>query len=470
MNLCGCWNEVEIIKTYQDLIEVLGNERKTIDFCLAAIMEHKNSEDYQTAALAEEYDRNQNPTIKRYKHFLVNMHGNKVEDVWAPNYKIISGFFNRFVTQENQYLLGNGVILQKPENKKKLGFDFDMRLVDMGRNAIVQKVSFGFFDDGHLRVFKFTEFVPLFDEENGALRAGIRFWQIDDTKPLRFTLYEEDGFTEYLRRKDAETEVLREKRAYIQIVKRSEADGEEIYNYSNYPGFPIIPMYANEHKQSEIVGRQEAIDCYDLIKSGFANTVDEASRIYWILKNAGGMDDDVTFAMFLERMRMTGGANVNSEDGEDATPHTIDLPFEGREKLLERLEKDLYSDFMAFNVQQITSGNATATEINAAYQPFDNKVDKFEACVLDFLGKLFEIVGIEDEPKFNRSKITNQLETTQMVLMAAQYLDDETLLSKLPWLTQEEITKILERKAAENIERFSDFEVKEGEEDAEIPE
>ena len=83
----------------------------------------------------------------------------------------------------------------------------------------------------------------------------------------------------------------------------------------------------------------------------------------------------------------------------------------------------------------------------------DNKVDQFEYCVIDFLQALFEIVGIEDEPSFTRSKVTNQLEQTQMVLLAANYLDDETILNKLPWLTQEEVAEIMKRKAAEDIER-----------------
>ena len=47
------------------------------------------------------------------------------------------------------------------------------------------------------------------------------------------------------------------------------------------------------------------------------------------------------------------------------------------------------------------------------------------------------------------------LEQTQMVLLAASYLDDETILSKLPWLTQEEIANILKRKSAEELERYS---------------
>ena len=83
----------------------------------------------------------------------------------------------------------------------------------------------------------------------------------------------------------------------------------------------------------------------------------------------------------------------------------------------------------------------------------DNKVDQFEYCVIDFLQALFKIVGIEDEPSFTRSKVTNQLEQTQMVLLAANYLDDEAILNKLPWLTQEEVAEILKRKSAEEIDR-----------------
>ena len=43
-----------------------------------------------------------------------------------------------------------------------------------------------------------------------------------------------------------------------------------------------------------------------------------------------------------------------------------------------------------------------------------------------------------------------------MVLLAANYLDDETILNKLPWLTQEEVAEILRRKAAEDIKRSFD--------------
>lgn len=391
-----------------------------------------------------------------FRKTLVTMYGTRTENLWSANYKITSNFLNRFVTQQNQYLLGNGLNLEDKEKKKELGFDFDMRLVDMGRNALVDGLSFGFWDNGRLRVFNVLEFAPIYDEENGALRAGVRFWKLDENKPERITFFEENGFTEYIvKPEDGRMVEIKPKRAYLQIVQTSEADGTEILEGVNYPAFPIIPMWANEHKQSEFVGMKESIDCFDLIKSGFANNVDDASEIFWIIKNAGGMGD-VELAQFLERLKTVKAATVDAEEGGSAEPHTVDIPYEARNALLERLERDMYNDFQAFNVLSVSAGKATATEINAAYQPFDNKVDKFEHCVFDFLGRLFDLIGFDEEPKpFNRSKITNQLEQTQMVLMAAQYLDDETILSKMPWLSPEEVESIMQKKIAENVDRFS---------------
>ena len=248
-------------------------------------------------------------------------------------------------------------------------------------------------------------------------------------------------------------EILEPKRGYVVVEASSEADGTEILEYQNYPGFPIIPMYGNRARQSELVGQREAIDCYDLIKSGFANTVDEASIIYWTISNAGGMDE-IDMVRFKESMRRIGVGLVD-DDGAKAEAHTLTIPVEAREALLSRISDDLYRDAQMLDVTKLQGGQKTATEITAAYQPMDNKVDQFEYCVNDFLHQLFALIGIDDEPSFNRSKVTNQLEQTQMVMLAASYLDDESILKHLPWLTQEEVTEILKRKDAEEIGRFS---------------
>lgn len=440
------------MKTYQDFLEVAEkSDRERMEFVLSAINNHKDSDLYKQAVIAKEYDAHRNVTIANFQKLLYTLNGKVIPDNYSPNYKLRSNFFANFITQETQYLLGNGVTLKKEENKAKLGAGFDTRLQDAAHDALVGGVSYGFWNLDHLEVFDATEFVPLLDEENGALRSGIRFWQVCTSKPLRATLFEPDGFTQYIRRSGEEMMILEPKRGYVAVEATSEIDGTELLAYQNYPGFPIIPMYGNRAKQSELVGQREAIDCYDLIKSGFANTVDDASVIYWTISNAGGMDE-IDMARFKESMRRIGVGLVD-DDGAKAEAHTLTIPVEAREALLSRISDDLYRDFQMLDVTKLQGGQKTATEINAAYQPMDNKVDQFEYCVIDFLQALFKIVGIEDEPSFTRSKVTNQLEQTQMVLLAANYLDDETILNKLPWLTQEEVAEILKRKAAEDIDR-----------------
>lgn len=441
------------MKTYQDLIAVGAEEKARMEFILAAIREHKSSGLFQTAREAVLYDQQRNVTITTYQKLLYTLSGEAVPDNYSANHKVASNFFNRFTTQENQYLLGNGVTLEKEGNKKALGQDFDTVLQQMGRDALVQGVSFGFWNLDHLEKFQLTEFAPLYDEITGGLAAGIRFWQIDGDKPLRATLYEMDGYTEYIKKKDGDMSVLKEKQTYKQNKASSELLGTEILDGDNYPGFPIVPLWGNPHHQSELVGLRQSIDAYDLIKSGFANDLDDASMIYWTLENAGGMDD-LDLARFVERMKTVRAAVVDGNGGAKAEAHTMEVPYASRVAYLERLEQDMYNDYQALNVTDLQGGQKTATEINAAYQPFDNKVDQFEYCVLEFLRRLFAIAGIQDNPTFKRSRIVNQLEETQMVMLAAEYLDDETLLNHLPWLTPEEVKAVLDRRAAEELDRL----------------
>ena len=311
------------MKTYQDFLEVAEkSDRDRMEFVLAAINDHKNSDLYQQAKIAREYDEHRNVTIITVQKLLYTLSGKAIPDNYSANYKLRSAFFPIFMRQETQYLLSNGVILKNAENKKRLGRKFDNQIQDLARSALVGGVAYGFWNLDHLEVFTALEFVPLLDEENGSLRAGIRFWQVAANKPLRATLYEPDGFTQFIRRSGKEMEILAPKRGYISVEASSEVDGTEILEYQNYPGFPIIPMYGNRARQSELVGKREAIDCYDLIKSGFADTVDDASIIYWTISNAGGMDE-IDMARFKETMRRIGVGLVD-DDGAKAEAHTYD--------------------------------------------------------------------------------------------------------------------------------------------------
>ena len=415
------------MKTFQDLQAVGENEQERMAFVRQVINDHLSSKVYKEAKIATEYDKGTNVTIVNFQKLLYTISGKAVPDNWSANYKIPSRFFHRFTTQQAQYLLGNGVMWNSERTGEALGKDFDTKLQRAAKLSLVGGVSFGFFNLDHLEVFSVLEFAPMNDEENGSLRAGIRFWQIDQQKPLRATLYEEDGYTEYIWRY-GEGQILQKKRAYKITYKATEADGTEIYDMTNYPAFPIVPLYANDYKQSELVGIREQIDAYDLIKSGFCDQIDENSLVYWTITNAGGMDD-IDLATFVQRMKTVRAAAVS--DGEQVQAHALDIPFEAREAVLDRLRRDLYRDYMALDTEEIASGAVTATQIKAAYEPMDSKADDFEYYVIEFISAILILAGIEDAPSFTRSKVINEGEEIQNLVSAAQFLPEDYVTQKV---------------------------------------
>ena len=447
------------MKSYNDLVALGQNEEARKDFIISAIADHKATPEYKIAKDAEMYMKTLNPTIMEYKKLLYTITGEAVPDNFSANHKCASSFFKRFITQENQYLLGNGASFGEDGTKERLGGEnFDIQLQKCGRAALVGGVAFGFANLDHIEVFRYTEFKPLWDEEDGALKAGIRYWQVADNKPLRATLYELDGYTEYIKRKDEDLVVLKEKRPYQEVVSKSEVDGTEILEGQNYPSFPIVPLWGNPEHQSELVTIRSQIDAYDLIKSGFANDLDDASMIYWTITNAGGMDD-VDLAQFLERMKVVKAAVVGDDASGNAKAeaHTIDVPYQSREAYLTRLEADMYKDAMALDTTQIAAGQVTATQIEAAYEPLNEKCDMFEYCVNEFVNGILDVLGIEDTVTFSRSKMANKNEEISALLSGAEYLSQEYITEKLLTILGDidRVDEILEQIADESMSRMS---------------
>ena len=442
------------MKSYQDLIAADKNEAAKMAFVFDAITEHKGSKPYIIALDAEQYYRGLNPRITKYEKIIYDMRGDAHVDKWTPNHKIASNFFNFALTQENQYLLGNGATFTKDDTKAKLGDDFDTKLQDLGKKALVGGVAFGFFNLDHIDTFSLLEFVPLYDEENGALRAGIRFWQVSPDKPMRATLYEEDGYTDYLMEKD-KSAILHEKRPYKLKVRTSEADGEEIYDGENYPTFPIVPLWGNDKKQSELVGRQGTLDAFDLLNSNLINNLDEANYIYWVLTNCGGMDD-IDDAKFIEQLKTTHVAHADGDSGATAEAHTIEAPYQASESAIQTIQRRLYEDFMCLDVNSLSAANKTATEIKAAYQPLDSKCAMYEYCVIEFVQKILELAGIDDKVTFTRSKVVNKSDEINTLLAAQAYLDDETIVEQVCQILgiADKTDEIIRKRRTEEQSRF----------------
>ena len=415
------------IKTYQDLLAVGEDERKRIEFVQDVIRDHRGSKLYSDALTANEYYAGRNVTITNYCKMIRDAFGRAVPDIWSPNHKIACHYYGYLVNQLALFLLGNGVSFAENSTKEKLGKNFDKVCVDLLTAALNNSVAYGFVNNEAVTPFTALEFAALQDEETGAIRAGVRFWQLADNKPLRATLYEEDGYTDYIQQNGEEMTVLHEKRPYIQIVQTSEATGEQIVDGRNYPTFPIVPLY-NTGKRSELDGNRELHDAMDLMLSGLVNNVDSGEIIYWLVKNSGGMDQP-SMNQLLQTLKSAHIASVDSED--DITAHSPVVQFEASKEALEQLRRQIFDNQMGLDVRNIAGGAATATQIKAAYEPLNTKTDLVEFNVTEFIHGILAVLGIDDEPTYTRSYIVNQQEMIQTIVSAGADLPQEYKTRKI---------------------------------------
>jgi len=458
--------------TYQDFLA--AGDR--VQFVVSAIEDHRRSAEYKIAVDAELYDRQLNTTINAVVRTIYTEAGMPVEDPVSSNNKIASNFFHRLNTDRVSYLLGNGVMFTDhvtkednadgtvtvhDETKEMFGDDFDTTLYEVVYSGEISGSSYAYVTDAgdgeyNITLYKLTEFVPLLDEYDGALKAGIRFWSLDwGKKPVIAVLYEEDGITEY-RTKDGKSgldlEVYAEKHPYNTITRTTEARGVEYVGGENpFTRLPIIPYYAG-HKQSTLVGMKSAIDAYDLVQSGFANDLQDCAQIYWLISGALGTTDMA--ANKVREKLLFQHIGVVDQDDSEIKPYVQEVPYEARKAFLDGLRANIYEAFGGLDIKQLVSGDRSATEIDANYSPIDQEADRFETRVTRFLRELLGLVGVNDIPTYKRNKVINQLEHTQAVIMAAEYLSKRAVLKNLDFVTVDEIDTILAEMDAETDRRI----------------
>lgn len=451
--------------TYQDF-EAAEDK---VEFIQQMISSHMGSPEYLTACDADLYDHQKNKTINEYVRVIYDMFGNSAENFVAANNKIASNFFARLNIQRCTYSLGNGVsftdhveertdadgnTISVDLTKERLGKRFDTDLYKLAYDAVIHGVGFGYWNSERLYTFSLTEFVPLWDENDGSLRAGVRFWRLTPKKPLIAVFYEEDGFTKYSTDKDSKAlKEIEPKRPYKIHTRTTQADGEVIIGTENYGSLPIIPLWGSRLKQSTLVGMREAIDSYDLIRSGFADDLSDCTEIFWLIENYGGMSDH-ELMRFRDKLKFMHIAEMDTSDGGKLTPFTQEIPYGARSTYLDIIRKGIYEDFGGLDVHQVSAAS-TNDHLEAAYQPLDENADDFEYQLIEFLQQLLSLEGIEDTPVFKRNRISNQREQTEMVMSAADYLDNQTVLQHLPFLTVDEVANILRRKDAEDKDRMT---------------
>lgn len=455
--------------TYQDYLAAADLP----EFVAKVIARHKQSEVYNMAVIADAYDRQRNTTIREFSDMLGRAAHSGVAAAQI-SLAIASNYFRRFNTQRCSYLLGNGVSFTRMERRRNdagilvnvdvtkelLGQDYDSQLYQWAYHALIHGVAFGYWDSERLYVFPVTQFAPLPDEDTGALMAGVRFWRIDEEHPMKAELYTAEGIFEFEGQSRGSEKLVAAgegPRAYIERTRTSAARGTVAVGAVAPKGFPVIPMYGSNLRQSTLVGLREKIDAWDLIASGLAKDLKDVAAIYWIMNNANGMDqaelNRLLDDMLTHHIINVDGSGFDGSVREAMSPYSTEVPHQGRLSFLEALEKSMYRDFGAMDVRDLTAG-ATNDHIDAAYQPLDEEADQLELQVIEAVRMQLKLMDIDDTPRFDRSKAKNITELTNAVMASAQFLDAEAVLDHLPFITVDEKDAILQRMDAEDAGRL----------------
>lgn len=364
--------------------------------------------------------------------------------------RIGSGFLHRFITQENQYLLGGG-ILTAPEIREKLGADFDHTLEMMGEMALQQGVCYGLWTGQALEMIpaasdRRSGCFLLRDEVTSAPMLGIRFWQTELSRQVYVRLYEKDGVTPCVLEGGHVT--AGEKEFYGRRLYRT---GHRLRDAGAvcFDSLPLIPLYGNPERQSELTDAiRSKIDAYDRILSDFADNLDRANDVYWVLNNFGGTMDEIA-AMLEEINRIKAVASLSDGSGTSATaePRTIEVPYAARSAALKLLEKALYRDYMALDMEEITSGSLTNVAIRVACANLDLKSARYEWEVRAFVRQLLSLLGAGDAAfTFRRQSIANETETVNNIVRMRTDIDRETALRLNPYLNGEDIRRLTEKR------------------------
>lgn len=451
--------------TYQDWLATPETDR--LDLLLQIVESYKTSDDCKMALEAAAYYAGENVELSkklvlqpvkfevkdREKGEVTRSIGQKE----IQGARVYSNFFFRFVNQQNQFLLGNGVTLNDEATKARLGLGFDHALEQAGERALIQGVCWGFWNVDHLEVIeavkdKLSGFVALVNEETGETSVGVQYWQIDGRRPLYIRLFEVDGVTVFRKHEGALT-VHREKQAYRMTVAR-DAAGPMVTDASNYDVLPLIPLYANTEQRSELTQAiKSKIDAYDRISSDFVDNLDRANDVYWVLNNFGGSTADMLEMIEqINRLRMVANLSDGTGSASTAEPHAFEVPYNARQTALELLEKALYKDFLALSMDEITGGSLTNVAIQAAMTNLNLKCDRYEWQCFRFVQRVLALIGVNtEEISFKRQTILNRSEIVDDIAKMREYIDIETALEINPYFIQEQIDDILKNVAAEQV-------------------
>lgn len=213
---------------------------------------------------------------------------------------------------------------------------------------------------------------------------------------------------------------------------------------------PFIEIENNEEKTTDLEPIKPLIDAYDLIDSGFVNTIEDLKEIIWLINGYGAED----LLALIENLKINGVARTNDTAGKiDAK--LLPIPYEARQALLKGLKELIYEFGRAVDTsnKDLIGQAPSGVSLEFLYTDLDMKADDaiggLTSAIYEILwyvlqdlkmqGKIpQEINEFDFKIEFNKSRIFNETEKVT-TLSNDTVISTRTKLEKHPYVDDVDI-------------------------------
>jgi SPP1 family phage portal protein len=372
-----------------------------------------------------------------------------VEDPYASNQKLASGFLKQQIKQKVNYLINENITLSDMvEETEDLYPDWRKDLKQLSTRVSYHIYgAWQFYVEDNETKYKFidgTQLYPIFITNQSIPDLVIRHYTTMDGIE-KAIIYSNTTETHYIKKKKWEYE------KEVPIIRKSKVIADETIEEQSVelsqPPFAIC--FNNDEWKTDLQPIKSFVDIYDKVNSDFANNIIDFQEIYHTVKNYDGQDLE-EFNEQLKRLKVV----PVSEDGEMQT-HQIEVPVNAKQTFLEITRKNIFEFGMAVDVQNIATGNATVVAIQSMYENLNMKAADFEQELQDFWRQVVKLTNefnlitgsaavIDNYLMFDKSMISNVNEVYERLSKWIGTIPTEILFELLPDVDKDKAMELKE--------------------------
>ena len=207
---------------------------------------------------------------------------------------------------------------------------------------------------------------------------------------------------------------------------------------------PFIILKNNDEMTTDLQKVKGLIDAYDLISSQGTNDLLDLVALYWVIQGYGGE----TAKSIARKLQLNRAVNVIGSDGGKISAEQVDIPVTGRLEWLKMLRRDIFNFGMGIDVDSDRFGNApSGVSLKFQYTLLDLKANavsaKLKRAIKELLWYVTEDINRRNgtsydsgliEVSLNKTMITNDMETVQILTQSKGLISDKTIIARHPFV------------------------------------